>query len=108
MKNRAIKRSSQRYWERGYEDTKKETEKRSDEDTVKQTEKERGDPGARRKKRSPLCFWQNGSLPTNNASDGFYSFSDLFIGKLDLLYAFNFFNLVLDLDAKIRAKEIRF
>ena len=48
------------------------------------------------------------SLPTNNASEGFYSFSNFFIGKLDLLYAFNFFNLVLDLDSKIRAKEIRF
>ena len=31
-----------------------------------------------------------------------------FLGKLDLLYAFNFSNLVLDLDSKIRAKEIRF
>ena len=31
-----------------------------------------------------------------------------FLGKLDLLYDFNFFNLVLDLDSKIRAKEIRF
>ena len=94
MKNRAIKRSSQRYWERGYEDTEKETEKeRSDEDTVKQTEKERGDFGTRRKKRSPFCFWQNDSLPTNNASDGFYSFFDLFIGKLDLLYALNFFSI---------------
>ena len=31
-----------------------------------------------------------------------------FLGKLDLLYAFNFFNLVLDFDSKIRAKEIRF
>ena len=63
----------------------KETKKeRSDEDTVNQTEKERGDPGTLRKKRSSLCFWQNGSLPINNASYGFYSFSDLFIGKLDL------------------------
>ena len=98
-------------WERGYEDTEKEIEReRSDEDTMKQTEKERGDLGTRRKKRSPLCFWQNASLPTNNAFDGFYSFSDFFffIGKLDLLYAFNFFNLVLDLDSKTRAKEIRF
>ena len=91
----------ERRWnrERGYEDTEKEIEKeRSDEDTMKQTEKERGDPSARRKKRSPLCFWQNDSLPTNNASDGFNSFSNLFIGKLDMLYAFIFFNLVLDLD----------
>ena len=31
-----------------------------------------------------------------------------FLGKLDLLYAFNFFNWVLDLDSKIRAKESRF
>ena len=84
----------------------KETEKeRSDEDTVKQIEKERGDPGTWRKKRSPLCFWQNDSLPTNNASNGFYSFFDLFIGKLDLLYAFNFFNLVLDLDSKLGLRK---
>ena len=47
-------------------------------------------------------------MPTNNASDGFYSFSYLFIGKLEPLYAFNFFNVVLDLDSKTRAKEIRF
>ena len=84
----------------------KETEKeRSDEDTVKQIEKERGDPGTWRKKRSPLCFWQNDSLPTNNAFNGFYSFFDLFIGKLDLLYAFNFFNLVLDLDSKLGLRK---
>ena len=31
-----------------------------------------------------------------------------FLGKLDLLYAFNFFNWVLDLDSKIRAKESKF
>ena len=31
-----------------------------------------------------------------------------FLGELDLLYAFNFFNSILDLDSKIKAKEIRF
>ena len=74
-----VLRKRRRNREKGYEDTEKETEKeRGDEDTVKKTEKERGDPGTWRKKRLPLCFWQNTSLPTNNASDGFYSFSDFF------------------------------
>ena len=68
---------------------------------VKQTEKERGDPGTQRKKRSPLC-------PQTTPLMGSILSLIFFIGKLDLLYAFNFFNLVLDLDSKIRAKEIRF
>ena len=35
---------------------KKQKKEKGDEETEKETEKERGDPGTRRKKRTPLCF----------------------------------------------------
>ena len=94
---REAMKSRKRLWRHGERNRKREKRWRH------------GETNKKRERRSWYTEKEEiASLPTNNASDGFYSFSDFFIGKLDLLYAFNFFNLVLDLDSKIRAKEIRF